>query len=140
MSVSLWFEECKTHPSSKSPTADTYIYKGYKLTDSTILNVRLNDFYKSITEKEMETFSQYGFITGADLLCYRRNKRRVSNYTKTLERLYQARGEYKQKCNEEYYAKKLVNCEDRILYYLDLLLLYKSRVVRYEEVNGINQD
>lgn len=144
-----WFDEVgrnnvKIHHSKES---EFVIYKGFKLSKSidgfTIQDVRRSDFYDDVKIKEHNILCKLGFIRGADLIVHRRNVKRVSVYTRLLEKTYSDRKLFSSKLRplktREFYKKKIRNCQDNIKKYIDLLFLYKSRVEQYNLKYNINE-
>lgn len=57
-----------------------FFYKGFKVTEDKIFDIRHNDFYREVSEEDQDVLKMYGLITGADILMDRRNKYRVKYY------------------------------------------------------------
>ena len=140
-----WFNEAVENRQKVFATSDSdfIIYKGFKITKSIdgnyeIQDVRMNDFYSKVMEKDFIILTNLGFIKGADKISYERNLRRVAIYTKKLEKLYTEREMCKKKLptNVKFYEKKLKNCQENIGKYIDLMFFYKSQVVQYEQVKN----
>lgn len=140
--IKKWFNEAvdegiKVYHSDES---EYLIYKGFKiiktLDDFKILDVRRSDFYDDVKSKDLLVLEKLGFIFGSDSIVHSRNKRRVSIYTKRLERIYTNKKLYKSKLKDKdtkkFYEKKLRNCEENILKNIDLLFFYKSKVEQHE--------
>lgn len=121
------------------------IYKGFKISkfesSYEIHDVRINDFYEDVSKKDLEMFDVHGFLKGADIICYERNKVRYVKYIKKLEKIYEKRTDFRCKYDEnpKFYEKGLNNCEEGILKYTDLLFFYKAKILQHEFIYKIKQ-
>ena len=152
MDEKIWFEESVKYGLTIYTVRDTdinfIVYKGFKITKTEgryfIQDIHLNDFYTNVDKKQIITLKENGFIKGADIISYERNKRRIAKYISLLEKLYENKEEYVKKynTNESFYEKKLNNCREGILKYSDLLFFYKAKILQHEIKYNlkINQD
>ena len=152
MDEKIWFEEAVKYGLTIYTVRDTdinyIVYKGFKITKTEgryfIQDIRLNDFYTNVDKKQIITLKENGFIKGADIISYERNKRRIAKYISLLEKLYENKEEYVKKYNNNasFYEKKLNNCREGILKYSDLLFFYKAKILQHEIKYNlkINQD
>lgn len=109
------------------------LYKGFKIIkfdngEYTIQDTRLSDLYNEVGEEHMKVLEESGFIVGADQLSYERNVKRVKDYTEKIEKLYTEMDELKISGT----PKKIENCDENILKYIDLMFFYKVKVEQHE--------
>src|SRR5690606_8400224 len=128
--VKQWFDEAiENHIKVfTAPESEFIIYKGFKITKTIdgnyiIQDVRINNFYSKVSDKDLSVLTTLGFIKGVEKLSYDRNLRRVVIYTKKLEKLYSEREicQKRMSTNVTFYSKKLRNCKEGIGKYIDLL-------------------
>lgn len=133
-----WFSEC-----DKIFKGDGYefsIVNGFKIThyleDSTysILDVRTNDFYSSVTKSDLELINKFGFVDGTRVISYKRNLARVSKYKNLIEDLFKKRKISKSSLKEDprFYSKQIKNYTIKIHKYNDLLHFYESKVDQFK--------
>ena len=107
------------------------------------LFIRRSDFYDEVREREYKILLKLGFIRGIDWIVNKRNLRRITIYTRLLEKLYKDKKEYQSKLRplktRAFYQKKLRNCQENIHRNIDLLFLYKSRIEQYNLKYNINE-
>ena len=135
-----WYKESATKLRVFSVGNKTFIlHKGFKLTlteedEYFIEDVRRNDFYSKVTDKDFTVLKSKGFIKGAAFIMCQRDKRRCTYYKSKIEKLYTDRVNYNKILNTDkvFYSKKIRNANDNIHDCLDLMFLYRSRVQQYE--------
>lgn len=146
--IKEWFNEAVLHNVNiykniyKSDNYEYIFYKGFKITklkeedEYYIQDIRINDFYTNISEKQISNFKKYGFIKGADIMSYKRNYHRMVFYIKKLEKLYEEKEivekELKTNFFKKNYVKKLKNYQENINKYRDLLIFYKIKINQHK--------
>lgn len=144
-----WFDEVGENglPVFHSKESEFIIYKGFKLSkvleQYKLEDVRRSDFYDEVREREYKILLKLGFIRGIDWIVNKRNLRRITIYTRLLEKLYQDKEEYQSKLRplktRAFYQKKLRNCQENIHRNIDLLFLYKNRIEQYNSKYKLNE-
>lgn len=135
-----WYKESTEKLRVFSVEGKTFVlHKGFKLTRTDdneyfIEDVRKNDFYSKVTDKDFLVLEDRGFVEGAAFIMYNRDKRRCAYYKSKIEKLYADRVKYKKllSTNTKFYSKKIRNVNDNVHDCLDLMFLYGSRVEQYE--------
>lgn len=145
--IQQWYEEvAETHPKHKFEDCEFVFYKGFKITkyyeegEYVLEDVRFNDFYQPVSNKNLSIFKTQGFIKGIDNITFERDQKRMSRYKKKIEQLYQYRDEYRRLRNKDpkFYDKKIRNCMDNIHKYVDLFFFYKVRVNQHKQKYNLN--
>lgn len=145
-----WYEEVKDKLRVHSMWGIDFIfYKGFKLSklgdDYDIQDVRHSNLYSVITKKCYHKFLVNGFIKGADIISFERDKKRIISYTKKTENLYQKRKKFKKEMlkDKRLNKKRIRNINRKIDEHIDLLFFYKTRTkqfnYKYNEEQTKNQ-
>ena len=118
------------------------IYRGFKIVrevggNHLIYDVRFNDFYSKVSNKNMKILLSEGLVKGADSIMYSRDilrmekmKINIASMYDKIEKVYQKNLDKGLKV--EFYKKRIRNARSNIEYYLDLLFTYKARKELYE--------
>ena len=148
--IKTWFEEANkiVH---KRGGYEFVLVKGFKIThylkeeEYTIQDTRFNDFYKSVSETNMEIFRTQGFLKGTSIIMHERNVKRVEYYLEKIRKLMVKKAEYKKQLQRKpaFYQKRIKNCNENIHNYNDLMHFYKAKVDQFnnnKNKNNKNQD
>jgi hypothetical protein len=135
--IEQWYEEAIEYGLQEFETLKGIkfvIYKGFKITKFEgfkIEDIRKSDFYEDVDPNHFILLKEKGFIKGADDLSYDRNIMRVKTYIKKLEVLYTEK--YKLIKVKKTNTQKFENLINGIYKYIDLLKLYKAKVLQHEK-------
>lgn len=133
-----WFKECdKIY---RFGEYDFSIVNGFKITHYieddiyTIQDTRVNDFYTKVSDADMQTLIQYGFVSGTSIIRHKKNLQRVEYYLDKISEIYKKKQLAKKmlKTDPKFYEKQIRNCDYNILLCNDLVHFYKSKVNQFE--------
>lgn len=138
--VKEWFNEAKGRYVTvfKLVSVEFIIYKGFKLLKKddkySIQDVRFSNMYSVVNPECYKLFIEKGFIEGADLICFNRNKERVLSYKRKAELLYDKRRKFKKELNKDrrLNEKRIRNINRKIEEFVDNLFLYRTRINQYK--------
>lgn len=139
--IKNWFEEHKHQKVHNCGDYEFIIRKGFKIThyfeedEYTIQDTRHCDFYKSVTESDMEIIQTNGFVRGTSIIMHNRNVDRVELYLEKIRKLYDKKAEYKAKLstNKAFYEKRIRNCNNNIHEYNATMQYYRFQVEQFEK-------
>ena len=140
-----WFEESRLLKVFTFRDHEFTIFNGFKIThyfeeDSySIQDTRHSDFYSEVSQVDLDTLREFGFIKGAKTITYRRSCIRVDEYLRSIEDLYKKRAKYKESLpkNKAFYTKRIRNCNKNIHDNHDMLQFYQSKVEQFESTETI---
>jgi|GEM_PF-6917247 len=136
--IKNWFNEC--NKIFHCGEFRFVVSNGFKITHYldddtyTIQDTRLNDFYTSVSEENMDLFMEHGFINGTSIIMYHRNVKRVDFYLGKIKSTFEKKKRAKKNLNSDkkFYSKQIKNCDVNIHNYNDLVHFYKSKVEQFE--------
>lgn len=142
--IKSWFQEAD-HKIFNCGDYEFIINKGFKIThyfeddDYTIQDTRHNDFYKSVSEADMEIIQTHGFLKGTSIIMHKRNQFRVEYYLERIRKLYVKKGT-PQKSDETkaQYLKRIKNCNENIHNFNDLMHFYMAKVEQFNKRLKLN--
>lgn len=138
--IEEWFNEAKSNHVKVFylVSVEFIIYKGFKILKDgdryTMQDVRFSNMYSVVKPENYRLFIEKGFIEGADMICFKRNKRRIISYKKRAELLYDKRRRFKKELNKDrrLNEKRIRNINRNIDYQVDNLFLYKTRINQHK--------
>ena len=91
--IERFYNEARNHKDTKELLGN-YYYRGFKISKKSIVDTSSSDMYSPISQENMRTIRQLGFIKGADRIVFEKDKRRValykSQFIKFVEEKYKA--------------------------------------------------
>ena len=123
-----WFNEAVLEPKAIW-VEDSLIYKGFKIDNNCILDVRRSDMYNVIYKKDLKKFMKYGFVEGADRIMHDRDIVRLGKVKKAFLLHVTNKHKYKQNGN----SKKYRYHQLEMLKVLDLQFLLECRIKQTKE-------
>lgn len=139
-----WYEEylgSGKRPPFQDVDEEFIIYKGFKIIRSPegyiILDVRRSDLYDPVREVDLKMFKDHGFVKGADIIMYQRDKIRCKKYKEAIEFLYLLRRQYKEELpgskRVAFVKKKIRNINKNIHDNADSIFFYQTRMKQVKE-------
>lgn len=111
--------------------------KGFKIIRNTpdyiIKDIRFNDFYQDVSDRDMGILAEKGFIKGTSLILYFRDKHRMELLEHRIIALSEQKVAVQNTKDDGKNKKRLGILDKNIKGYVDLLLFYSHRIKQYEE-------
>lgn len=76
----LFFGLYENSPKAIKGFEGEFFYKGFKVTKTSIQDIRHNDFYNEVSKDDLKVLKEKGLIKGADILMERRDRYRIEFY------------------------------------------------------------
>lgn len=138
-----WYSSCPIQPLTMGKT-QFKIYKGFKISlvegMYRIQDTRFRDMYDKVSKKDMKVLNLMGFVEGADTLAHARDCKRVENYHKKVEKLYNDMDSFKYRLKRsrlkksiDFLEKRIRNCDENIKSTLDSLFYYRVKINQFKE-------